>query len=453
MKKLLFSLSLLLLPSLLNAQTLTIDDIQVMHKQKMRVQFADDSEAHVVAADTAPARLLEAELFDVSGSPLYEVPPWLKRLTNLRKLDLSGSHLGEESSIVAATLAELSETLQAMPQLDALNLADNPLFGQASEQSLAQVWQALPQLRKLNLSNTQGKAQNYGSLAALTKLSELDLSRNRIGNELAVLELNNLRRVEYLNLSGNGMSNFPEQALPTTLLRQLDMSDNSLEEIPFVDMPELESWNLEMKDHGSVRLTLRYGSSFLVKKIRWLKYNSGSDYDNLSKLPKGLAEKIRTNSCAQGKIEIGQYLDNCDGTVTDTKTGLMWKRCSEGLSGMNCEEGKVKRYRWDDAVQRFKDVEYAGHADWRLPSIDELKTLVYCTNGVKDKDDGRCNDGSKEPTINQQAFPNTEAGRYWSSSPNAYYSGHAWLVSFSYGHSNFEDRGNHFAVRLVRGGQ
>ncbi|MCI5157308.1 MAG: DUF1566 domain-containing protein [Candidatus Electrothrix sp. AUS1_2] len=149
---------------------------------------------------------------------------------------------------------------------------------------------------------------------------------------------------------------------------------------------------------------------------------------------------------------IGQYIDHGDGTVTDTKTDLMWKRCSEGLSGDNCEEGEVKRYNWDDAVKRFKDVKYAGYSDWRLPTVDELKALVYCSKGVKDKKSGWCNDGSEKPTINRQAFPNT-AWWYRSGSPYAYYSDSAWYVDFDYGSSVFDSRSVNGAVRLVRGGQ
>ncbi|MCI5130824.1 MAG: hypothetical protein D3904_04720 [Candidatus Electrothrix sp. EH2] len=44
----------------------------------------------------------------------------------------------------------------------------------------------------------------------------------------------------------------------------------------------------------------------------------------------------------------------------------MWKRCLEGLSGVNCEEGEPKKYKLDDEVKRFKDVAYAGYSDWRL---------------------------------------------------------------------------------------
>ncbi|MCI5188519.1 MAG: DUF1566 domain-containing protein [Candidatus Electrothrix sp. AS4_5] len=151
------------------------------------------------------------------------------------------------------------------------------------------------------------------------------------------------------------------------------------------------------------------------------------------------------------ETRIGQYIDHGNGTITDTKTGLMWKRCLEGLSGVNCEEGKVKIYRWNDAVKRCKNVEYAGYADWRLPTIEELKTLVHCSKGVNRKN-GLCNKGSEKPTINQQAFPNTEAVRVWSGSPYADYSGSAWLVGFNFGYSSANRNGS-CAVRLVRGGQ
>ncbi|MCI5227701.1 MAG: DUF1566 domain-containing protein [Candidatus Electrothrix sp. AX2] len=152
------------------------------------------------------------------------------------------------------------------------------------------------------------------------------------------------------------------------------------------------------------------------------------------------------------KTKIGKYLNNHDGTITDTETGLMWKRCSEGLSGENCEKGKAKEYTWIDAVKRFKNVDYAGYSDWRMPTIEELETLVYCSKGVKDKNNGECNDGSTKPTINQQAFPNT-TWRYWSGSPNAPYSGYALVVDFGNGYSNYGNRSNLSAVRLVRGGQ
>ncbi|MDU9047786.1 MAG: DUF1566 domain-containing protein [Candidatus Electrothrix sp. Rat3] len=165
-----------------------------------------------------------------------------------------------------------------------------------------------------------------------------------------------------------------------------------------------------------------------------------------------VAQKSSTIKCESAERYIGRrYINHGDGTITDTKTGLIWKRCLEGLSGGNCEEGKVETYTWDVAVKRFKNVTYAGFTDWRLPTIDELKTLVYCSEG-KDKE-GRCKDGSEKPTINQQAFPNIEALRVWSGSPNADGSGYAWYVYFGNGFSYALSRSNFSAVRLVRDGQ
>ncbi|MCW5212416.1 DUF1566 domain-containing protein [Desulfobulbus sp. TB] len=168
----------------------------------------------------------------------------------------------------------------------------------------------------------------------------------------------------------------------------------------------------------------------------------------LQPLPEAEAEKRPQKN----KI-IGQYIDHGDRTVTDTRSGLMWKRCSEGLSGDKCEMGKVERYKYDDAVERFKNIAYAaGYADWRLPTVDELKTLLYCSKG-KNKE-GSCKAGSEKPTINQQAFPNAEAEYVvWSGSPLASYSDYAWGVHFYIGGSRYVNRINYNAVRLVRSGK
>jgi hypothetical protein len=77
---------------------------------------------------------------------------------------------------------------------------------------------------------------------------------------------------------------------------------------------------------------------------------------------------------------------------------------------------------------------------------------VYCSNGIKDKDNGKCNDGSEKPPINRQAFPNTLSNWYWSGAPYAGSSDGAWGVDFDYGFSSFipyrfGGRSNDYAVR------
>ncbi|WYD79286.1 MAG: DUF1566 domain-containing protein [Candidatus Electrothrix gigas] len=197
--------------------------------------------------------------------------------------------------------------------------------------------------------------------------------------------------------------------------------------------------------YGDIRMTGHEWGDFLFvpKRLQSVK---------LKKQPSGRIDLSYLQRGGQGDKTIGQYIAHGNGTVTDTKTGLMWKRCSEGLSGDNCEDGKAERYNFDKAVEKFKSVKYAGYADWRLPTIDELKTLIYCSKGVRDKESGSCHEGSERPTINQQAFPNTWKW-YWSGSPLASSSDYAWYVSFFSGNSVALNRSFSYAVRLVRGGQ
>ncbi|MCP3962130.1 MAG: DUF1566 domain-containing protein, partial [bacterium] len=59
-----------------------------------------------------------------------------------------------------------------------------------------------------------------------------------------------------------------------------------------------------------------------------------------------------------------RYADNGDGTVTDGVTGLMWQQApAYGLS-------------YDQAVAGASSARTGGHADWRLPSIKELYSLI-----------------------------------------------------------------------------
>lgn len=194
---------------------------------------------------------------------------------------------------------------------------------------------------------------------------------------------------------------------------------------------------------GDISLHGSRGEFFFLKRETPLVQQEGVKVSGGTAMGEGGSQQDR---------RIGQYIDHGNGTVTDTKTGLMWKRCSEGLSGDNCEHGKAEEYTYDDAVKRFKHVDYAGYSDWRLPTVDELKTLVYCSKGIENKKSGSCNDGSERPTINQQAFPNT-VWWYWSGSPFAGYSDYAWSVHFNNGSPGFGYRNARGAIRLVRGGQ
>lgn len=128
--------------------------------------------------------------------------------------------------------------------------------------------------------------------------------------------------------------------------------------------------------------------------------------------------------------------------VTDTVTGLVWKRCPEGRSGAGCDAGSTAAMIWSDALNAAdaaNEANYAGHADWRLPNLIELRSLVER--------------GCYDPAINTNVFPGTEIASYWSSTTYVPMADFAWIVFFNYGSPFVVYKNSDFRVRLVRGGQ
>ncbi|MDO9041940.1 MAG: DUF1566 domain-containing protein [Desulfocapsaceae bacterium] len=156
----------------------------------------------------------------------------------------------------------------------------------------------------------------------------------------------------------------------------------------------------------------------------------------------GVSGQTCNTTSITATIPDSQLTDNGDGTITDSKTGLMWKKCMEGVTGNLCDTGVATTFTWQTALQQPGVVNgggFATHQDWRLPNIKELTSIV----------EEQCYD----PSINLNRFPNTPSSVVWSGSPFAYYSDSAWVVNFYYGSSFNGDRSYGDQVRLVRGGQ
>jgi hypothetical protein len=152
------------------------------------------------------------------------------------------------------------------------------------------------------------------------------------------------------------------------------------------------------------------------------------------------------------------YIAYNNGTALDKKTGLLWMRCLVGQTwtGSTCS-GEGKRFNdWEEAKKQSAN--FGGYSDWRIPTIEELRTLVYCSSGQPEyfgtgaRDFESCEDDYQRPTIVQAVFPNTPQSFVWSSSIHD--SGKAWGVYFYYGYDSYggyRSIRNH--VRLVRGEQ
>jgi hypothetical protein len=78
-----------------------------------------------------------------------------------------------------------------------------------------------------------------------------------------------------------------------------------------------------------------------------------------------------------------------------------------------------------------------GHSDWRMPTRNELRSIV----------DYR----ASFPAIDANHFPNTVALSYWSADPNPTYPAYAWHTDFRFGLANYYYfKNGPKPVRLVR---
>jgi len=205
---------------------------------------------------------------------------------------------------------------------------------------------------------------------------------------------------------------------PVRLAEVFELMETSYKRQPAAELPR---WMRSASDYLST-----HPSS--VKRMARLRQP-----DNLALSIGGLApEKEPANKSGNSAKEKIKY-----DTVYDAKTNLTWQRCSVGqhwAEGNGCV-GEVKKFTFDDA-QRL------GDGTWRVPTKDELATLI---------DHGRV-ERNQSPTIDEVAFPNTPSEYYWTST--TYDASDGWLVSFGGGgFFNNYFRIYPLAVRLVRSGQ
>jgi hypothetical protein len=146
----------------------------------------------------------------------------------------------------------------------------------------------------------------------------------------------------------------------------------------------------------------------------------------------------------------GAYTDNGDGTITDTRTGLMWEK----LSDDGTIHDKDTAYTWMNAfstkVAMLNADSFAGFTDWRVPNVNELQSLVGY--------------GAAYPAINAAFNTNcaatctvltcscTQPSAYWSSSTYQDVPSITWVVYFQDGYVVGYLKANNGYVRAVRGG-
>lgn len=140
----------------------------------------------------------------------------------------------------------------------------------------------------------------------------------------------------------------------------------------------------------------------------------------------------------RGTMDANQYSVSANGQeVTDSKTGLIWRRCSEGQTwNGNVCTGSASIYNHEAALTHATAQALAASQAWRLPNVKELASIADNTVEL--------------PAINSAIFPATPLGSFWSSSPYVSSPSETWGVSFQDSYVFSISRINPLFMRLVR---
>ena len=102
--------------------------------------------------------------------------------------------------------------------------------------------------------------------------------------------------------------------------------------------------------------------------------------------------------------------------VKDKESKLMWTR-NANIPGKNMAWGKSNDY-----IKQLNRHRYAGFSDWRLPSKEELESLVRYAQGKGYESD-------IDAMYNDLGFNNIQADSYWTSTSHNMIAVYAWYIN------------------------
>lgn len=118
-----------------------------------------------------------------------------------------------------------------------------------------------------------------------------------------------------------------------------------------------------------------------------------------------------------------EWLDNGNGTLVDTRTGLVWQQIDDGTSRT-----------WKNALAYCEDLSLAGKSDWRLPNVRELRSIV---------DYGKYDPACALPLV-------CHSKNYWSSTTDVTDPFEAWIVDFGSGYVGCVRKTDQYELGVVR---
>ena len=137
--------------------------------------------------------------------------------------------------------------------------------------------------------------------------------------------------------------------------------------------------------------------------------------------------------------EVPTFVDNGDGTISDTRSNLMWKKddsFKEFGYGINWFEAQ-------DYCEVLNEKQFAGYDDWRLPSGEEAKSVFSFTQSNADKDGAE--------THISELFEPGGGHNTWTYEEKPDYQQYAQKFSFVTGNEMWEHKDNEYShCRVTR---
>ena len=133
-----------------------------------------------------------------------------------------------------------------------------------------------------------------------------------------------------------------------------------------------------------------------------------------------------------------RFKDNGDGTITDLETKLMWKQ----TDSFQDTSKWLNWYRSKEYLMKMGVDKFAGHNDWRMPTLEEAESLYDEDHVIRDMD--------RMDIFISSTFSPGGGFTTWTSNELPHATAAIFYYRYGHANSNHKEDITHDSVRAVR---